>query len=69
LFKLRSAMAKEELPESLLRKLSEAGRRGGKRCLETMTVEERAERSRKGGVRSGEVRRKKARAKRAAASE
>jgi hypothetical protein len=43
------------------------GRAGGKRCLETMTPEQRRERARKAGKASGRVRAKKARAARAAA--
>jgi general stress protein YciG len=49
---------------ALSRAASLIGRAGGKRCLETMTPEQRSERARKAGQASGKARAKMARAKR-----
>jgi len=44
--------------------MSEMGRKGGKRSLETMTAKQRHERARKAAAASAKVRSKKAQAKR-----
>lgn len=56
-------MAQKKLPEWYLRKLSEAGKIGGKRSLETMTKAERKARARKAAAASAKVRSAKAKSK------
>ena len=50
--------------ETLKKAMREMGARGGKRSLETMTPEERADRAKKAAAKSAEVRSKKANLKR-----
>lgn len=52
--------------DTLKKAMREMGARGGKRSLETMTPEERADRAKKAAAKSAEIRSKKARAKRKA---
>jgi predicted MarR family transcription regulator len=53
-------MADKKLPDWYLRKLSKAGKIGGKRSLETMTPAERTARAKKAAAASAKVRKKKA---------
>lgn len=53
-------MTEKTLPGWYLRKLSKAGKIGGKRSLETMTPEERTARAKKAAAASAKVRAKKA---------
>ena len=53
-------MAENKLPAWFLQKLSNAGKKGGKRSLETMTPEQRVTRAKKAAARSAEVRKAKA---------
>ena len=56
-------MAKEKLPDWYVKKLSKAGKIGGKRSLETMTAAERTARAKNAAAVSAKVRRKKSAAK------
>lgn len=58
-------MTEKKLPDWYLRKLSKAGKIGGKRSLETMTPAERTARAKKAAAASARVRSKKAAKKRA----
>ncbi|MGC2660220.1 MAG: hypothetical protein WA324_19855 [Bryobacteraceae bacterium] len=59
-------MDKKTVSEVMREMGSKGGKIGGKRSLETMTPEERAERARKAAAKSAEVRSKKATAKKKA---
>ncbi len=56
-------MAEKKLPDWYLKKLSKAGKIGGKRSLKTMTAEERTARAKKAAAASAKVRAKAAAAK------
>jgi hypothetical protein len=53
-------MTEKKLPDWYLRKLSKAGKIGGKRSLKTMTPAERTARAKKAAAASAKVRAKKA---------
>jgi hypothetical protein len=53
-------MTEKKLPDWYRRKLSKAGKIGGKRSLETMTPEQRTARAKKAAAASAKVRSKKA---------
>jgi hypothetical protein len=53
-------MTEKKLPDWYLKKLSEAGKKGGKRSLKTMTPAERTARAQKAAAASARVRSKKA---------
>jgi hypothetical protein len=57
-------VANRKLPDWYLRKLSKAGKIGGKRSLETMTPAERSARAKKAAAKSAAVRKKAATKKR-----
>jgi hypothetical protein len=53
-------MTEKKMPKAFSKYLSQLGKKGGKRSLETMTPEERTERAKKAAAKSAEVRKKKA---------
>jgi hypothetical protein len=53
-------MMEKKLPDWYLRKLSKAGKIGGKRSLKTMTPEQRTARAKKAALASAKVRKAKA---------
>jgi hypothetical protein len=53
-------MATKKLPDWYLKQLREAGRRGGKASLDTMTPAERTARAKKAAKKSAAVRKAKA---------
>ena len=57
-------MTAKKLPDWYLRKLSKAGKIGGKRSLETMTPKARTARAKKAAAASAKARAKKAAKKR-----
>ena len=53
-------MTEKKLPDWYLKKLSEAGKKGGKRSLKTMTPAERTARAQKAAAASAKARKAKA---------
>ena len=60
---MNQAVSSMREKDAIRKAASLIGRRGGKRCLETMTSEQRRERARKAGQASGKARAKMAAAK------